>query len=198
MVIPNLLKERELTFSGSGVDRDLYLHLGYFNVWFSQVELGLTAIMALVSGADDLEAFHILTKGMDARIKIERLRKVAKSRNPIKKDSNFDIRLKHYENLVKIRNKLSHNSFANSEEGEPRLFLSNINQLAFEALGQVRPFGEKPEELRFIDLFEHGLWMNFFTTDLVQLIRRKPHGTELEIENPRSWVPKDNPDSHQK
>jgi hypothetical protein len=58
-----------------GEDRDLYLHLGHFLAWYSKAELSLTITMAMVLGERDLAAFQQLTKGLDARTKIQRCRK---------------------------------------------------------------------------------------------------------------------------
>ena len=75
---PDFEKLRSEIFGGP--DRDLYLHIGYFMSWFSAVELKITFFLALVLDDRQLEDFELLVKGMDARVKCERLRKACKRR----------------------------------------------------------------------------------------------------------------------
>jgi hypothetical protein len=73
-----LTEVRDKIFGGP--DRDMFLHVGYFLCWFAHVELNLTFLLARAINHRQLDDFELLVKGMDARVKCERLRKALKGK----------------------------------------------------------------------------------------------------------------------
>ena len=91
----------------SEVDQPFFIISGYFLAWYALVEIHISAQIAFLSEIHDLDVFQILTKGMDARVKLERFRQLAKAKNGI--GPNLNARLNHFERtIIPIRNRLSH------------------------------------------------------------------------------------------
>ena len=86
-----------------------YAALGIFHCWFSAVELTITYMLAKFCGTIDTEVFYIVSKGMDARVKCERLKSIASRSTTFGK--NFTRALKDFEEVViPTRNALSHHA----------------------------------------------------------------------------------------
>jgi len=181
-----------------GKDNILYQHVGYFLAWYSSVEFRLTFLLAIVSGLRDMEVVDLLTKGMDARVKVNRVRSICqKKKRPIDKKSNFGLALTDFhDKLIPVRNKLSHNALAIAESGEPRLFITGLNRMPYKAFGDPEQLGESPEEITFLKLFEYGLWLNHFNDDMGDTITRAMRGESLDIGSPRSWALSEHPQNH--
>jgi hypothetical protein len=100
------LDEEELEY------QDMYFRVGHFIGEYSTVELAITALLAIISNFKDLEAFHTLTKGMDAKVKVERLRELAKTKKLLVEKGPFDARLMHFaDKTANLRNKVAHAGF---------------------------------------------------------------------------------------
>jgi hypothetical protein len=179
----HLKKAREAIFSG--VDRDQYLHVGYFLTWYGQVEHRLTIIMAMVAQERDFEAFHLLTKGMDAKTKSQRLRELCEVKNR-KVGPNLLPRLKYFErNVCKFRDRLSHTALIRDENKEHFHFMP-LDRSPAKALGVPKATDLRPtDSLSYLDLFERGYWLNWLNEDLAQVVERARTGQSLEIDNPR-------------
>ena len=173
----------------SGVDRDLYSHVGYFLTWYAQVEFRITGLMAVVAMERDFSAFHILTKGMDAGTKVRRLRELCKTK---KREIGpaFSARLQIFKDKhCDLRNRLSHTALVRDENAEKFHFVT-LDRLPWRVLGMANPFGHQPpDEIDKLTLFEHGLWLQYFGEDLARVIPRAMLGASLEIETPRSPLP---------
>jgi hypothetical protein len=171
-----------------GPDRDLLLHVGFFIVWFTKVEEAITYLIAILGKFRDLEAFDLLTKGMDANVKLERLRRMCELRSHM--GEGLRIRLRHFEDkLIPIRNKISHSAMSQSEKGPKRFFFTSAAQQPFEELGMERLFGTKPPEISADELFRRALWLNSFAGDLQALYEPATAGKILELARYKSPVP---------
>jgi hypothetical protein len=91
------------------VEINLHAGIGYFIAAYSKVELAVTTLLAVLTKNEDYEAFHVLTRGMDLRVKIERLRELCRPYTLIEDKSALDIRLILLgSKICGLRNKLSH------------------------------------------------------------------------------------------
>src|SRR5262245_40995008 len=104
------LHDRRRRILSNPSDHALHVHIGYFVVWYSKAELGLTYLLALVCRISDFEAFELLVRGMDAGNKVRRLRDICKKRRLIIPEA-FAGRLKYFQRtIVKTRNRVAHSS----------------------------------------------------------------------------------------
>jgi hypothetical protein len=168
-----------------GPDRNTYLHIGYFVTWFSAVEVRLTQLLALAVRATNLEGFELLTRGMDARIKLERLRRACRNRGNIGR--NLSERLRHFEKrMIPLRNKMAH-SFVITDPTYARIHFASVAKLPYAAYG-LEQIGENPDSLAIRDVFEHALWLNYFSNDLDKVIRAVQTDASkiFEIDHPLS------------
>jgi hypothetical protein len=180
----HLRKAREKTFAG--IDRDQYLHVGYFLTWYGMVEHRITLMMAMVAQERDLEAFHLVTKGMDARTKTQRLRELCKVKNR-EIGPNLLPRLKHFQdNVCKFRDRLSHTALIR-DENEERFHFMPLDRSPAKALGMPKETDLRPtDSIDYLEFFERGYWLNWFNDDLAPVVERARTGLSLEIDNPRS------------
>lgn len=195
----NLIVGRQKAYER--IDRDLYIDTGFFVARFSTVELCLTALLAGLSGATDIEAFDILCRGMDARVKTQRLRQAAQRCNGL--GPNFSVRLEKFEKgAIPLRNKLVHSALTHSEgEMIPSYYLSGIGNLPWSLSPELKQptKPQKPDEIRSIDLYAWGLWLSFFADDLTPLINLAQQRGRLEIAQPKSRLQsEDHPGQHHK
>jgi hypothetical protein len=134
---------------------------------------------------------------MDARVKVERLRKAMEKSRVMTMGPNLSGRLSlFYDMIIPIRNKMAHLTLSSDPKKETVHFAS-IAKLPFYAHGLDQQ-GERPPSMPLIDVFEHALWLNFFSDDLNKVLNQFPRQT-LEIDHPRSPLreaaPKDRPPS---
>jgi hypothetical protein len=168
-------------------DRHLYLHVGFFISWFSAVELRISMLLALATQTPRMEGFELLTRGMDARVKVDRLRRACEGSITI--GPHLAARLTLFENQsIPLRNKMSH-SFLSIDPGYESVHLASISRLPYAAYGRQQE-GKPPENLPLIQIFEHGLWLAFLNHDLGNVqstfIKSGLHAKILEIDHPRS------------
>ncbi len=179
---PDFEKIRSGLFGGP--DRDLYVHIGYFMSWFSAVELKITLLLAVVLNYRQLNDFDLLVRGMDARVKCERLRRACKNRINI--GPNFENRLRTFEDVsIPLRNKIGHRHLSNPGAGKT-VYMMTLSRTAGSAFG-MRQVGELPDQMPMLELFEHAYWLHLFSEDLLTAthVTVAQSGT-LEIEQPRS------------
>lgn len=176
----------------AGVDGDLYSDIGFFATWYGLAELQITRLLAQYTGSHDLEAFDILCRGMDARVKIERLRLAIKRRAKI--GTELHLRLAFFsDNIIGLRNSLMHSAFSTSEDDGPkRYFLSGLAAMPWEELGMGKPMTKlKPKVVGSLDLYEYGLWMSYLAKDLSHVVSAEDQQGKpiIEIVGPKSMVP---------
>lgn len=172
----------------AGEDQKLYLHVGYFQTWFAACERNIAFLLARATNSRDLVAFELLTKGLDARGKTEKLRTAMKRRGGF--GPNLDTRLSTFEKvLIGTRNRLSHSAYTHPSPGDKLYMTSLANMPSFSKSEQG--WGS-PIWISFDDLFYQGLWLNYFNDDLHNA-QAPDDASPLEIENPRSPPRPDDP-----
>lgn len=171
--------------------QDMYFRVGHFIAEYSTVELAITALLAIISDFKDLEAFHTLTKGMDAKTKVERLRELAKTKKLLVEKGLFDSRLMHFaDKTATLRNKVAHAWLLKSKGDPQKILFSNIAKLPFDLFKMKKRAAHKPDEIIIDLLWEHTNWLSLFQTDIISLIPRALNGEKLELKNPGSMEPK--------
>ena len=168
----------------------MFSQVGYFITQYSNVEVAITALLAILSKFDDFEAFHIITKGMDAKTKVERLRELAKAKKLIPKDGHLDKRLLHFaDKTATLRNKVAHTWLLKSK-GEPqKILFSNLARLPFDLFKMKKRPTPKPDEILVDVLWEHSNWLSQLLLDMLSLIEPAKKGTTLELKKPNSLEP---------
>ena len=164
-------------------------HLGFFLMWFGIAELTLTEMLAYVLGQQDMGRFELLVRGMDARVKCERLRKACKKYRPMGPGLSKAVAYLEQESIP-LRNKLAHCwPVVQGGPGDPLIHLSTVGKL---------PSGhpllrntETAETLHMDDLFRAGLWLNEFSNVIIAVISAAVDGKPLEITDPTFHLPKE-------
>lgn len=167
-----------------GEDANLYLHIGHFMSWFSAAEIRITMLLQVATENRDAESFELLTRGMDARIKCERLRKACKKEDLL--GPNLAQRLRIFENrVIPLRNKLAHCMVMAPDPNGGIFYLSTLARLPYKAFEREQS-GLEPESMRSIDLFRWGHWTCLFSWDLQPALHETTKSGKFEVENPRS------------
>lgn len=184
------LEAARAKFYAETEDCDLYLDIGFFVARFGMAELAITKILSFLTLSHDLVAFDILCRGMDGRVKVERLRKAAKEVSGI--GPNLSDRLTYFEKVtIPLRNKLVHSSLTISEDDGPRrYFASGLANMPWEELKMGPPkTARKPEVLPSIEIYAHTVWLTYFTQELSPLQALARQRLKLEIANPMTRLP---------
>jgi len=176
----SLLEAKRRLFA-EGIDRDLYLHIGYFSSWYAGCEMWITLLLARLTKSTDLYSFDLLTRGLDAKTKVIRLKRICEDRG-WRIGPNLQLRLNLYEGqMTDLRNKLAH-TYAVADYKR--------NVVIFTMLGNVPVPGadRHPSEdaISFDELFENAAWLNLFNNDLKAACRSLAHSKMLEIDSPQS------------
>ena len=169
-------------------DREMYVHIGHFIAWYAAAETGVTALLHHFSGKIGPEQFDILTKGLDARGKCERVKSaVALTRYKI--DDGLNKRLSHFTGVVAtLRNKIVHS----------HLYWNDNHSLQMTSLGKPPLFAEDPLDaplpamVSSLELFERGFWLQNLTIDLFkahEALTKTPHLATVGIAPYRSSLP---------
>jgi hypothetical protein len=181
----NYLKRREAVHSGR--DKELFLDIGYFVACFSTVELVITLILAGLTNSEDVASFEALVRGMDLRVKIERLKQLSQMR--VGMGPQLRARLKILEEVVcKLRNGLIHGSLAIAEDDGPlRYYYFSVADMPWRQLGLKSGLGESnPREVTSEYLFKCAEWLDKLRDDLAVVVQQTKHHGILELENPSS------------
>ena len=163
---------------------NLHAGIGYFNAAYSKVELAITVLLAVLTKNEDYEAFHVLTRGMDLRVKIERLRELCGPFSLIEAKSAIDMRLELMgHKICTLRNKLSHSYIDIPDAVVPELGLSSIMGL--------RPATKRANtELLHLDAMAlYTDWCESFFHDLLDLIPLAKKSAKFSIGHPHSVSP---------
>jgi len=127
-------------------------------------------ILHQFSGQIHPSNFHLLTRGMDAKLKAERLRHALKLATWITDDGLLK-RLDHFgQKHVKIRNSLVHSHPYWPEGGD--LQLTSIGYpptYKSQAWNAPAPFS-----ISGLELYERGVWLNLFSQDLMAALAAIP------------------------
>jgi hypothetical protein len=173
-------------------DRPYFTVMGNYLTQYAMLEMQLTMILAAQSNmVRDLESFHILTRGMDCRVKLERMRTIAKGREGI--GPKLKMRLDHFEQkAIQLRNDLAHAAFWRNETVVGRYHLLTIDT------ARAADFDDQkiPEVARVVeasDLLQAAYWLNVLREDLSPVFFQAIRREQLEVVNPKSRVPKEDP-----
>jgi hypothetical protein len=172
----------------SSPDWDLMTDVGYFLIWYAAVELAITLLLAQASGSKNLQIFDTLCSGMDARVKIERFRSIAKG----KIGPNLTARLKHFEEKARpIRNRLAHAMLTRSESGPSVYFASSLSSMPWREWGEPDPGypTAPPIVITPEQLLGWGAWFTQFAQDLHGVFIGYERIGVFEIANPKTPEP---------
>jgi hypothetical protein len=173
-ILDNLFKKPE--------DRELIEHVGAFTVHFSIVELLLTEILNVATGNVPYGKFDLLVRGMDPRVKCQRLREACKAYLPM--GPNLTDRVNHFETkLVPLRNRLVHSW---PQLQDRRIYFGTVGNTVSDTSVPQHSIGT--DEIRI-----HSLWLNLFVADLLGVLQRLNAKQTCEIIAPKSGLPKDDP-----
>lgn len=167
-------------------DRTFYLHVGYFMAWYSACEARITLLLAIATKSENLKSFDLLTRGMDAKVKIERFRLACNGYRKI--GDNLKRRLAHFEKkIIPLRNKIAH-SHMTTDPSYQGIHFASLSKMPLASFG-LYAVGEAPPYQTFREIFEQGLWLNVFNDDLLSVWKNAAHPTEFEIDDPVSPLP---------
>lgn len=182
------LNERRTKSFDLPIDQPLYLNVGHFICWYSAVEMALTMLLyGMINnhpgGAKlDPDMFHVLSMGMDVKVKTQRLRRAAKARG-IEVPHELAWRLDHYNSkIVGVRNHIVHGTLH---------WPLNEDTLVAHHVGDIVPWGrdQDPDKVRRsytiegLELYEHAIWLNVFAYDLAAVGLALLERETLEIES---------------
>jgi hypothetical protein len=146
-------------------ERDLYMHVGYFLTWYGHAELAITTIMALIMRERDLEAFHTVTKGLDAKTKALRFRQLCAVKKR-KIGPHLLNQLKFFQKTIcTFRDRISHTALV--ENGDKQFCFAAFDRLPWKEFGLDYPKATQPAEtINRIRVFTYGLWLAHFAQAL--------------------------------
>ena len=178
----DLLKAQR-TKKFAGLDSEMFLHIGFFTSAYALAELRLTALLAKATQITNLRSFDLLTRGMDVRVKIERLRRAC-DRGP-QIGPSLSARLDIFNNIMRpFRNQISHSATVPSNDG---LSISFASLAAMPLSVQNRhPDQEISPEIPMLEVFEYCAWLRFFEHDLRDAHRGLAIRGSFETEPPRA------------
>lgn len=170
-------------------DLNLYRHVGYFCCWFGLAEIQITFLLALLNRSPDFVGFELIAKGMDARVKTERLVKLLKLRTNYDRKSNLGQRIEHFEKkIIPVRNKIAHSGFYSTNGGQT-LHFPSLTSFPVDGPEQPIPESDPAQSMSYLNLFKAGLWLQYFTEDLGSIWKGVPPEQRVfKIAHPRSWV----------
>ena len=176
-------------------DAELTMHLGHYFMWYGIVEVNITTLLANVLGYHEYDRMEFLTRGMDARVKCERLRQAAKAYSKL--GPNLSVRLSYFERYcTPLRNKLAH-CWPYFDKEKRIIEFSTIGRAAkFLRDSPLTPLKIEPEKIHIDDLLSEAAWLNSFAVDLIDAISVLVHGESPEIVDPKSGLPlEDHPEN---
>lgn len=167
----------------------IYQHTGFYLYWFAAAETSVTAALATILGFNDWHRLDVVTKGMDARVKAERMRQAAKQYRPL--GPYLDAYLSYFEReCVPRRNNLAH-CWTIYDDSDKRIYFASFGKRTTDAINRKGP------SVHLDDLFTEAMWLNSFAKalwDAVHALVQQP-STTLEIKGlnwnmPEAYRPK--------
>lgn len=186
-LVPDVPAERDASFRS--VDQPLFLHVGHFISWYAAAEFGVTILLHSFTGNTHPAPFHILTRGMDAKVKIERLKEAVEAHGWTV-DAGLTRRLEHFQKTVAgLRNTIVHSHLYWPAGGD--LQMTSIGAPPMYTKEPI--IGSPPKTIPGLELFERGLWLRAMAYDLFdiekQLPQPLPRGGTLGKANYQSSLP---------
>lgn len=178
------------------VDRSLFLNVGHFITWYSGAEAALTLLLYFSinnhpAGAKvDPEMFHLLSLGMDAKVKTQRLKEALEMRE-IEIPADLKWRLNHFvECIVPIRNRIVHGTMR-WVEPDDLLVVHKVSDFIPWLREQDDADPRRSYTISGPTLYEHGVWLNCFANDLGETGLALLKTGKAEIALYHSMVPMD-------
>ena len=144
---------------------NMVFHIGFYLMWFGVAEMMLTQALAAVLGMTDHEKFDLLVRGMDLRVKVERLQKAAKKYNrPIGPNlkKRLDIITKKH---VPLRNSIAHSWPHHDTKEDGLVHFASIGAMPPGILSDLsfHPSKSAPPSMHVDEIFDRALWLQVFT-----------------------------------
>lgn len=166
----------------TGPESTLPAHIGYFLMWFGTAEVGITTLLALILKLGPMDRIEYLVRGMDARVKCERVREAAASLYPL--GPNLDARLKYFqETIVPIRNGIAHSW---------TVMDAKTKIVSFRSAGKVISSAHNDPKVRRMtldELMDYGIWVHAFGAEIFEVITGAVDEQPLEIVDPTTGLP---------
>jgi hypothetical protein len=167
--------------------KNMVFHLGFYLMWFGVAEMMVTQGLGALLAFTDHEKFDLLIRGMDLRVKIERLYTASKAYNrPL--GPNLKKRLTIItEKQIPLRNRLSH-SWPYCSDDAGVIHLASIGAMPPGILKDMsfHPSQRVPPSVHPDELFDRGLWLQAFTGDMIAAISSGVNGGPFEVSVPNS------------
>ncbi len=181
----NVVKKWRAAYCTGG-DDSIFAQVGAFICNFSVVELHITAMLASTLGMHDHERFAFVAKGMDARVKVDRL----KSASPryIAIGPNLTARLDRFKaTSIGIRNCIAHSS-PFSRDG----FIHFVGLGALPDGKHGKATTAPATKISMDNFTRETVWLDHLSQDLSTVAVSTPYMRLplLEIISPRSNLPK--------
>jgi hypothetical protein len=184
--LARLAKRRKQTYDGNPRQRDMFLDIGYFVSAFGIVDFSFACTLAVLTRSHDHDMFELLARGMDARVKLERIRAAAKTMKGI--GANLNARLKIFETtILRIRNEISHGGVMYSEDAKPLRYF-HVSVAKSKLHPEDKPIGDGPAMpfATSLELFGWAEWLWLFAGDIRSLEPALKRGDILEVAHPKS------------
>lgn len=167
----------------SGTAGELATHIGDFVLNFSTAEMWITNALYWILGITDSARLEHLTKGMDARVKCERLRQAAKAYCQLGPHLSAGLAI-FEEDCIPTRNRIAHTWPYLNPATRIIQFSSLANLPDLEAT-KPPPTLAKTHGIHIDDLFCQGMWLNKFGSDIHSALMQAKRGEHLEITDER-------------
>lgn len=166
---------------------ELASHLGTYLMFFGTAEVHLTTMMAAAAGITDFDSAEILIRGMDARVKIERLRQAVK-KDDKKLGPNLNALVEVYlQKCLPLRNKIAHSWPLT--EGRSVHFGSMTTIKKATKGGETIDLASV-DTVHLDDLMSQAMWLNTLTQDLAAAMHHYSKTGVFEVTEPKSDLPK--------
>jgi hypothetical protein len=176
-----------------GPDQKLHFLIGFFTAAYAIVELRITLMLAKATKITQLQSFDLLTRGMDIKTKIERLRRASEKESLL--GPNLIARLNIVDDYIRpLRNKVAH-TYAVLDATETKLHFATLVALP-KTSATRHPEATDPETIEAFELFEAAAWLRLLNAELSEAYRWQAHTGKFEIIHPRSPLRRGSGQSH--
>ena len=183
---PQLLTALRTRFL-TGDDARLSLHLGNYLQWFGIAEVNVTTMLAFILNLTQWEQLEYVVRGMDARVKCERLRQAAKAYRPL--GDNVKASLSVFEQkCIPLRNRAAH-SWPFLDAKTDIISFATFGRMPDRAEDGRWEFDPSTRQIHIDDLFSQAMWLNSFANDFSRALQRATDGGPLEVDDPKSRLP---------
>jgi hypothetical protein len=163
-------------------------HVGHFLIWYAITEVAVTTMLAFVLDFRNFERLEYIVRGMDGRVKCERLRQATKRYMPL--GPEIEARLWYFEQkVVPLRNRIAH-SWPYLDETSGRVIFASVG-IPLEGTPKFKAL--KANSVHLDEIFDMASWVHLFSQDLAAALASAIRGGSLEATSPLSDRPKESP-----